>query len=219
METENIELHYAPDGGTLFPENIETTSLSFEPLSRDNIDVLELYGLLGKGETIEAETRYLNWSAYDSPYQTKQFLEKTEEHWQEGTKASYILRSREQDDGVVGFTTLSIEWGRRLGEFGIFLRKPFWGRGYSQQRARAMIYLAFDQLDLEVIEVSCSIDNDRAKRAIEKYVDEFGGEYVGVRYNMVTDDTDEPLDCHLYTITDEQYRETTATSPNEVGPE
>jgi ribosomal-protein-alanine N-acetyltransferase len=47
---------------------------------------------------------------------------------------------------------LSIDWDRRVGTLGTWLRKSYWGRGYSSERAAALIELVFEQLDLEIIE-------------------------------------------------------------------
>lgn len=195
--------------GSLFPDVISTERLDFEQLCYGNISIMSLYEVLGKSETIAEETEYVNWAPHDTPEDTKYFIEQAEEKWRSGDKCTYIVRTEETDGGeeeFAGITTLTVDWNRRVGDLGIYLRKQFWGRRYSAERSGAFLELAFDHLDLEVIEVNCFLENERAKRAIEKYVEEYGGEYVGIRYNMVENESGRPLDCHLYTITREQFR-------------
>ena len=45
----------------------------------------------------------------------------------------------------------------------------------------------------------------QTEEGIEKYVEDCGGEYIGVRYNMVAQEAGDPMDCHLFTITSEQF--------------
>ena len=98
---------------------------------------------------------------------------------------------------------------RRAGpELGIRLRTPFWGRGYSGERARAPATLGFDVLDLELLTVTHDPDNERSGRAIEKDVDALGGRREGTVRNDV-EMNDEPRDSARYSITAEEWREAT----------
>lgn len=194
---------------SLFPDTIVTERIRFEKLCHENVDTYELYEYLGTSDTVEEETKHVHWEPHDSPLETKELIDDLERQWQDGTKAGYVVRStedRSEVSDIAGVSTLSIDWDRRVAEIGLFLRKPYWGREYSAERAEAFFELTFEVLDVEVLEVSCSTENDRAKRAIEKYVQRFGGEYVGVRYNMLDNQVGDPVDCHLYTVTRAQYR-------------
>ncbi|WP_435181520.1 GNAT family N-acetyltransferase [Halorussus sp. AFM4] len=116
--------------------------------------------------------------------------------------------------GLAGTTSLDFDWERRSAELGIWLRKAFWGRGYSGERAAALLELAFDRLDLELVGASHRVGNDRSRRAIEKYVDRFGGQHDGVLRNFAPTD-DGVADLHRYTVTRAQYREATADGTEE----
>lgn len=206
------EPEYQFASGSLFPDVVATDRLRLEKLSHENVDVYELYECLGKSETIDDETEYVRWNPHESPRETKKLIDDVEKQWRKGTKAGYLVRPAEADSSdpeLAGLATLSFDWDRRVADIGLFLRKQFWGRGYSLERAEAVFHLAFDRLDVEVIEVSCSTDNERAKRSIEKFVERFGGEYVGVRYNMLADEGGDPIDCHLYTVTQSHYQSAT----------
>ncbi|MFT4884949.1 MAG: ribosomal-protein-alanine N-acetyltransferase, partial [Natronomonas sp.] len=84
-------------------------------------------------------------------------------------------------------------------------RKPFWGRGYSGERARTLVALAFDVLDLEVVGVTHDPDNEKSQRAIEKYVDALGGRKEGLIRNDIVIDG-EPRDSVRYSITAEEWQ-------------
>lgn len=60
-----------------------------------------------------------------------------------------------------------------------------WGNGYSGERAAALAALAFDHLDLASLRVGHDPDNDQSRRAVEKYVDRFGGRKDGTVRNEV----------------------------------
>ncbi|WP_342712820.1 GNAT family N-acetyltransferase [Halogeometricum limi] len=75
---------------------------------------------------------------------------------------------------------LDFDWDRDVAKPGIWLRKPYWGRGYSGERARALLTLASDRLDIDAVLVSVAAENDSSRRAVEKYVDAAGGRFDGV---------------------------------------
>ena len=110
---------------------------------------------------------------------------------------------------LAGTTNLNFDWERRSAELGIWLRRAFWGRGYSGERAAALLELAFDRLDLELVGASHRDGNANSRRAIEKYVERFGGQHDGVLRNFVPTD-DGVRDLHRYTVSREQYRDAVA---------
>ena len=71
-------------------------------------------------------------------------------------------------------------------------------------RAATFLELAFDRLDLELVAVKYIDGNEKSKRAIERYVDRFGGRYEGlVRHSLAVEG--EVYDCHRYSISREEY--------------
>ena len=83
------------------------------------------------------------------------------------------------DPLLAGFCGLTVDWDRRRGELGIWLRERFWGRGYSGERALALLDLAFEVLDLEVVAIPVHVDNENSRRAVARYVDRVGGRRAG----------------------------------------
>ena len=184
----------------MFPAVIETERLRLERFDRETIDTLELYEYTAKTDSIEEETRYVTWDPHVTPKETWDFQTQMEEAWEKHENATYAVFPREGEAGAgefAGNTGLGIDWDKRKATLGIWLRKPFWGRGYSGERAGALLQLAFDRLDLP--------GNEQSKRAIEKYVEKYGGRHDGVLRNWHLDDG-EPVDMQLYSISQDEWR-------------
>ncbi|WP_458205604.1 GNAT family N-acetyltransferase [Haladaptatus sp. NG-SE-30] len=193
----------------MFPERIETERLVLEAITHENVDVFELYRHTAHdAPNIDEITEYLSWEPHTTPKQTKEFIDWAEKRWEEAKGAEFVIRLRESEPEageIAGTTGLGIDWERRTGTLGLWLRKPFWGRGYSGERATALMELAFDRLDLELVAVEHLDGNEKSHRAIEKYVEYHGGQYDGILRNW-RPDGDEVLDSHRFTVTREQWK-------------
>lgn len=193
----------------LFPESFTTDRLLFERVCRENVAPPELYRIRGQDDDIEEIAEYLPWEPHESPNETAALLEKAEAEWEAGDAARYVLRPKpsEEEAGVfAGYAKLEIDWERRTGELGVWFRKSFWGRGYSVERADALLTLAFERLSLDLVVATHQVGNENSRRAIEKYVRKYGGQHDGrLRNWQVT--ADGVVDVHRYTITAEQYRD------------
>jgi RimJ/RimL family protein N-acetyltransferase len=196
----------------LFPERIETDRLVLEALSTDNVDVLEFYRHSSRHNShIEEITEYLSWEPHATPKETLEFVEGREQALDEGEDATYVVRPKEGEPHageIAGGAGLHPHWERRTARLGIWLRKPFWGRGYSGERAAALMEVSFTRLDLEVVAVQHQAGNEKSKRAIEKYVERFGGQHDALLRNWATG-SDGPVDSHRYTVTREQWEQAT----------
>jgi RimJ/RimL family protein N-acetyltransferase len=176
---------------SLFPETVETERLRLRRLSADLLDPLSAYDVYAptRSETIAAETEYLSFDPHRTPKATADFLADAAEKWESGEGAVYAVLPDDDPDAYdgpavegrpyAGTTGLHVEWDRQVGGFGIHLRKPFWGRGYSGERAAALLDLAFDVLDLEVVAIPVHVDNENSRRAVARYVDRVGGHRAG----------------------------------------
>ncbi|UPV76416.1 GNAT family N-acetyltransferase (plasmid) [Halorussus limi] len=195
----------------MFPDEIETERLRFVRLSRDTVPTAELYQHMRTGAPHMSEvSEYAMWDPHETPKDTHDFLVSVEERWDDREQATYAIFARDDSgDELVGTTNLDFDWDRRSAELGVWLRRRFWGRGYSGERAAALLELAFDRLDLELVGASHRTDNERSRRAIEKYVERFGGQHDGVLRDFFPRDG-EVGDLHRYTISREQYRDATA---------
>lgn len=191
----------------MFPERIETDRLLLERMDCEHVDVFEYYEAFRAESAAEEVFEYIPQEPFRTVEEARDNLVKAEERFEDGERAAYVVRPLEGQDGageVAGRTGLSCKWDRRTGQLGLILRRPFWGQGYSGERAAALIDLAFDRLDFELVTAGHNEGNERSKRAIEKYVERFGGQYDGVLRNWV------PMgeavdDLHRYTITREAW--------------
>jgi ribosomal-protein-alanine N-acetyltransferase len=191
---------------TLFPTNIESERLRYEPL-HESVEALDLYEYHRSGE-MGAVMRSLGETPHATPKETMDELTTSRDTWESSERATYAIRSQ-SDDEFVGVAELWLEWEKRKTSLGIWLREPFWGRGYSAERAGAMLYVAFELLDLELVSVGHEPENERSERSIEKYVDAYGGQYDGLLRNWIPPgDFGGPRDLRTYSISQAQWRET-----------
>jgi len=102
-------------------------------------------------------------------------------------------------------TELFAIWDERTAFMTFRLQKRFWGRGYSAERAAALLELAFERLDFELVTVTHLVGNENSRRAIEKYVDRFNGRRVGRFRNQHVIDGDS-RDLLRYEIAREDYQ-------------
>lgn len=194
----------------LLPETIRTDRLRLERLEAENPGALTLYEHLGhRAPDIEETTRYVTWDPHQTPFEAHQFRTRAEEKWEDVRGASYLVRPREGEDGageVAGTTGVWLYWEKRTATLGIWLRKPFWGRGYSGERADAVLDLAFDRLGLELVRVGHLPENEQSAGAIRKYVDRYGGRKEGTVRNHVTLPSGGPRDVVYYSISRDEWR-------------
>ena len=193
----------------MFPERLETERLTFERLTREGIDVRTLYRICSADPDIDEVTRYVTWDPHETVKETAEFVDRAVTGWEDDETATYVVRPREGEDGageIAGLTSLDCDWDRRTGNLGMWLRKRYWGRGYSGERAEALLAIAFETLELEVVAVTHHADNEKSRRAIEKYVEAHGGRREGLLRNWISHGA-EVADEYRYTISREEYRE------------
>ena len=192
----------------LFPEIIETERLRLERLD-ETLTVLEQYEHVKAGAPdVDEVTEYMTWEPHGTPNETRDFLQRVAEGWVDGERAEYAVVPRDGEPRAgeyAGSAGMGIDWDRRTGTLGMWLRKPFWGRGYSGERAIAHMHLAFDRLDLEVVAVTHEVGNEKSRRAIEKYVDRVGGRREGTFRNFETHRDVGPVDSVRYTVSREEW--------------
>lgn len=192
---------------SLFPAEMESDRLRYERLHPDDFDPFELYEHVRVGApAIDEITTFVRWDPYEHPKQAFEWVEQCGEQFEAGENATYVLRPKEgaHVGELAGLAGLRPEWDRRIATMGTWLRKPFWGRGYSGERAARMFELAFERLDLDVVAASHDPQNDNSGRAIRKYVERFGGRKDGrIRNDIVIDG--EPRDAVRYSVTSEEW--------------
>lgn len=191
----------------MFPEHVETERLRLERISHDSVDVFDLHELYGDGDDAEELFEYWDSSPHRTVKETYEYVEEAERLWDEAEAAKYVIRPKEGEDGagvIAGTTGLYPDWERRSADFGVLLDRQFWGRGYAGERADALLSVAFDRLDLELVVASHIDGNERSRRAIGKYVERHDGQYDGLLRNWLPL-ADGVADVHRFTISRDQY--------------
>jgi ribosomal-protein-alanine N-acetyltransferase len=190
----------------MFPERIETDRLILEQLTMDNL--FEVYEHANyKAEAIDEITRYVTWSPHRSLKKTRDMIVQQEENWDDGEGATFAIRPKNSEENAQefgGMTGIGIDWDCRTGEFGLWLRKPLWGRGYSGERAAALFDLAFERLDLDLIAVSHVPDNEQSERAIKKYIKVHDGQREGHLRKTMTFQDESVHDEVRYSVTQDE---------------
>ena len=194
---------------SLFPAEMESERLRYERLHPDEFDPWELYEYARKDAPHTDEiTEHVTWEPYEHPKEAVDWVHQCGSAFEEGSRATYVLRPKEGERAgeFAGLAGIEPDWDRRVAELGTWLRKPFWGKGYSGERAGRFLELAFDRLDLEVVTVTHDPENEPSRRAIEKYVDRFGGRKEGYLRNDIVIGG-EPRDSVQYSISREEWAE------------
>jgi len=200
----------------LFPERIETERLILEAATTETLDPLTLYEHTREGAPhIDEITEYVTWNPHETPKVASEFLEMITESRQAGEGGTYVIRPKPGEDGAAEFAGLSgiaADWDARTATFGAWLRKPFWGRGYSGERAAAFMEVAFDRLDLDAVVVTVQDGNEKSRKAVSRYIEAHGGHREGLLRNFEVNMDGSVVDIHRFTVTQEEYREVTADS-------
>jgi RimJ/RimL family protein N-acetyltransferase len=197
----------------MLPEVIETERLRLEPRTPAYVDPLTVYEYCREdAPAIDEITRYVPWRPHPHPKASVEFLERGAKKREDHEAAAYAVRPKAGEDGageLAGFAGLGFDWEKDSAELGCWFRKPFWGRGYSGERALALAELGFEHLDFEVLTVSHSPGNDQSERAITKYVERMGGRREGVMRNAGVDSIEGGggVDLVRYSISQQEYRE------------
>lgn len=194
----------------LFPTEMESERLRYELLEPETFNPFELYKYVNtEAPHIEEITEYMTWEPYAHPKIAFDWVKQCGEDTEAGEGIIYVLRPKEGEQAgeLAGLAGLDVDWDRRLATMGTWLRKPFWGREFSGERAGRLLELAFDRLDLEVVAVTHDPENEQSARAIQKYVERFGGQKTGrIRNDIVVGG--EPRDSIRYSISRVEWMST-----------
>lgn len=193
----------------MFPVRLETENLVMLKPSTEPTVVREVYDVCSSDAGIEEVTRHVPWTPHETINETREFLEYNETLFDDGEKATYLLRHRKTDE-FVGIGSLSPDWSHQSGILGCWIRKKFWGNGYSGERASALFELGFTNLGLELIGVSHLSRNKKSRRAIERYIDKHNGQHTGMIRRTAGEEwnglsNNHILTFHEYSVSKDEY--------------
>ena len=148
---------------------LETERLRLRPFTFD--DEAAVFALVSDPEI----ARFVRFEAHRTPAETRAFLELVEQYYRRGEPFAWAIVRREDDRliGSCGFVSQAGE--RRSAEIGYWLGKPYWGKGYAAEAARALVRFGFEQMGLERVEAKCFLENRAGQCVIEKLGMRFEG--------------------------------------------
>jgi len=148
---------------------LETERLRLRPFTFD--DEAAVFALVSDPEI----ARFVRFEAHRDIAETRAFLELVEQCYRRGAPFAWAIVRREDDRliGSCGFVSQAGE--KKSAEIGYWLGKPYWGKGYAVEAARALVRFGFEQIGLERVEAKCFIENRAGQRVIEKLGMKFEG--------------------------------------------
>ncbi|WP_435359252.1 GNAT family N-acetyltransferase [Haloarchaeobius sp. DFWS5] len=190
----------------LFPTRIETERLVLERVD-DATEALDFYRAFSKEADAERVFEHVSPTLVATPNRARDLLQFFAESQREGTAVAYVLRPKPGQAGAgrfAGFVSFRPLWDQRLAEIGVMLGTDFWGRGYSEERAVALLELAFESFDCEHVRVTTRVDNEPSQCAIGKYLARFDGQRDALDRNEDVDSTG-AYDVYCYSISRAGY--------------
>jgi len=172
--TETLDVRGVEAGDRPVPRRIATDRLVFRRVHPGAVDVDRLHALFADADPdLFALT---GWDPHADPAETRTYLDRRVEDWESGGRYEFVLAS---DGEYVGTACLEVAEGDGAGDYGLWLRRDHWGRGFSGEVTDALTHVAFESLAAPYVVVGCLPSNDRSRRAIETFVRRYDGAYVG----------------------------------------
>jgi ribosomal-protein-serine acetyltransferase len=103
---------------------------------------------------------------YQSVKAATQFIMRNREESSETTRLAMGIVVGEMLAGVVTYDY--IDWSNRAALIGFWLGKSFEGRGIVTRTCSALVDLAFNELGLNRVEISCAVENRRCSLVPER---------------------------------------------------
>ena len=95
-----------------------------------------------------------------------EFVHHTLEAWKEGTEYSFAILCRDELVGLCGFHAIDLH--TRSAEFGYWIGKKFWGRGFATAATRLAVEVAFTRLNFSLVRAPILERNAASRRVAEK---------------------------------------------------
>lgn len=201
-------LYYSPSASSPLPTIFKTDDFLLRRVHPNHISTDRLHALFHNVIDADEVFRYCSWSQHHAESDTQAYLENRIKDWATHDRFEYVIQHPETDE-YMGTTYLSMTDTMQSGTFGLWLQKPYWGKGISGKRADVLLHAAFELLGVDYIDVGCLAPNKHSLKAIKKYVSRYNGAYYGsppvptTQYHHTEEET---LPHHEFAITHEQYQ-------------
>jgi RimJ/RimL family protein N-acetyltransferase len=204
--TDSLEVNGVEAGSTSAPHRMVTNRLVLHRADPADIEFDRLHTLFADVIDSEKVFELCGWNMHENEADTRAYLDRQAALWEQEEKYEYVLEAVANNE-YIGTTCLEVSKDDGSGEFGLWLRKPYWGRGFGGEQTDALIYTAFECLDAPYIVAGCLPANNRSRRAIEKFVRRYNGAYYGSPPTVPnrSQDPEEVVPHHEWVITHDQY--------------
>ena len=141
------------------PETFTTPNLVLRPARL--ADGQALYDIARDPEVM----RYMDWPMPKMPSATLAHLEGALARWNAGTEFQWIIEERASGECA---GTISFRPDEGAADFGYFLARRFWGRGYAYEAATPLMEWFGSQAEITRIWATVDIDNARSRKLLER---------------------------------------------------
>jgi ribosomal-protein-serine acetyltransferase len=94
------------------------------------------------------------------------FIKRTQKQWADDAGFAAGIWYQGTLAGVIGHNR--IDWDSRISFIGYWLAAPFQGKGIMTRSCRAVINHAFDELNLNRIDIRCAVENHKSRAIPER---------------------------------------------------
>jgi len=144
---------------------INTARLKLTPVSSDDLDIYT--ALLTSAET----TRYLPGGKPFSNSYIKNYLQEKIAHWSKGY-GTFIVSLKDKPEVKIGYAGVESvaenDDGKILNDIRYALLPEFYGKGYAEEAARAVIEFTFEHIELNVIYGVAVLENTPSVKLLNK---------------------------------------------------
>jgi len=89
--------------------------------------------------------------------------------WTEGDKGLVVFAIVEKEsESLIGIINIKQTLAYKRGELGYWVGRPYWGKGYGTEAARAVVAYGFEKLGLNKVFAGAFADNPGSWRIMEK---------------------------------------------------
>jgi ribosomal-protein-serine acetyltransferase len=110
--------------------------------------------------------RWMAWSPSQSLAQTRQFIEQTRQQLADGNGFQAAIVRDGQIVGMAGFH--GVDWSNHSTSIGYWLAQSAQGKGTMTAAVRALVDVAFRELQLNRVEIRLDVENERSMALAER---------------------------------------------------
>lgn len=110
---------------------------------------------------------FLHWVVPEYSLEgVKEFIKQSQQASQEKLREGFGIFHNGKLIGSIGFNRF--DWNAKVTELGYWIAKDFSGRGIITKSCKVLINYAFDELNLNRVEIRCAAENVRSRAIPEK---------------------------------------------------